>query len=248
MHNYGQRYCPIARASELFAERWTPIIVRNLLLGCSTFGELLEGAPGLSRSVLAQRLKELERNGIVTTAPLPRRRGSRYTLTEAGWELHVVCDALGRWGARWLEAAPKELDPGIVLWAVANCMDGNALPATRVVVRFDIRGHPTFWLLVQQPKAELCRTHPGAEEDLVVTTDHQTLARWHMGDMSLRQATSGGLMTIAGPPRLVRSFARWGGQSPFADVPPSRRRGLQPVDERNSSSARANSRRTASMS
>ena len=220
MHSYGQRYCPVARASELFAERWTPIIVRNLLLGCNTFGALLEGAPGLSRSVLTQRLKELEHHGIVATAPLSGRRGSRYTLTEAGGELYLVLDALGRWGARWLEAAPKDLDPGIVLWAVAKCMDRTALPATRVVVRFDIRRHPRFWLLVQHPEPELCRTHPGADEDLVVTTDDATLARWHMGQVSLRQAIGEGLLTIAGPPRLVRSFARWGGQSPFADVTP----------------------------
>jgi DNA-binding HxlR family transcriptional regulator len=213
MRSYGQRYCPIARASELFAERWTPIIVRNLLLGCSTFGQILEGAPGISRSVLSQRLRELERHGIV------RREARRYVLTEAGWGLHAVCDALGTWGARWLEVAPKELDPGIVLWAVAKCMNRTALPTEQVVVRFDLRGRrERFWLLVRQPEPELCRTHPGFDEDVVVTADPVGLANWHMGRLSLRQATDDGLIAITGPPRLVRAFRSWGGQTPFAPV------------------------------
>lgn len=218
MKEYGQRYCPIARASEVFAERWTPIIVRNLLLGCSTFGEILEGAPGLSRSLLTQRLHELERNGLITRKPHLHRRGSEYRLTTAGLELGAVCDALGRWGARWLEVAPKELDPGIVLWAMAKCMDRSRLPDKRVVVRFDVRGHPRFWLLVQQPEPELCRTHPGAEDDLIVKTDGEHLARWHMGEFSLKQAMRDGLMTIEGPPRLIQALESWGGQTPFADA------------------------------
>lgn len=219
MRTYGQRYCPIARASELFAERWTPIIVRNLLLGCTTFGEILEGAPGISRSLLTQRLRELERHGIVTREDRPRGRGSRYLLTAAGRELHKVCDALGAWGAQWLEVAPRELDPGIVLWAVAKCMDRAKLPDKRVVIRFDLRGFPQrFWLLVQRPEPELCRKHPGFDEDLVVTTAPADLARWHMGEFSLRQATTEGLIAISGPPRLARAFGSWGGQTPFADV------------------------------
>lgn len=220
MKEYGQRYCPIARASEVFAERWTPIIVRNLLLGCSTFGEILEGAPGLSRSLLAQRLRDLERHGLITSHSHPHRRGSQYLLTAAGVELGEVCEVLGRWGARWLEVAPKELDPGIVLWAVAKCMDRACLPDKRVVVRFDVRGFPKFWLLVQQPEPELCRTHPGAEDDLIVHTDAEDLARWHMGEFTLGQAMRQGVMTIEGAPRLVRAFRAWGGQTPFAGVEP----------------------------
>ena len=68
MRTYGQ-YCPIARGAEIFAERWTPLIIRNLHLGCGTFGEILDGAPGLSRTVLAQRLRQLERLGVVESTP-----------------------------------------------------------------------------------------------------------------------------------------------------------------------------------
>src|SRR5512139_3890538 len=99
MKTYGQ-YCPIARASELLAERWTPILVRNLLAGCRTFTELRDGAPGIPKALLVERLALLERSGVVTREPHSRGRGWTYELTEAGRELNAVCDALGTWGAR----------------------------------------------------------------------------------------------------------------------------------------------------
>src|SRR5712671_4815676 len=86
MKRYGQ-YCPIARTSELFAERWTPIIVRNLLTGCRTFAELQAGAPGISKALLAQRLDLLLRAGILTAEPVASGRGRSYALTSKGREL-----------------------------------------------------------------------------------------------------------------------------------------------------------------
>lgn len=219
MRLYGQRHCPIARASEIFAERWTPIIVRNLVLGRSSFGQLLDGAPGISRTLLTQRLRELERFGLLDRQPNPKGHGSLYRLTAAGEGLREVCDALGTWGARWLDAAPAELDPGTVLWSVARSMNSDCLPHDRVVVRFDIRDYTKqYWILIQEQAAELCRKNPGFDEDLIFATEKATLADWHMGRISLQEASRGGLITIAGAPRLVRSFFAWGGQSRFAQV------------------------------
>jgi DNA-binding HxlR family transcriptional regulator len=111
MRTYGQ-YCPIARASEVLAERWTPIILRNLPLGSTTFSEIAAGAPGLSRTLLTTRLRKLERAGVVHTTPSPSGRGSRYHLTEAGQDLAAVMKALGTWGERWTELAPSTSAPG----------------------------------------------------------------------------------------------------------------------------------------
>src|SRR6266487_279678 len=102
MRTYGQ-YCPVARTSELFAERWTPIIIRNLLTGCRTFNEIRQGAPGIPTALLAQRLDTLERCRIVERIPAPSGRGATYELTEMGRELRTVTEAMGQWGARWLE-------------------------------------------------------------------------------------------------------------------------------------------------
>lgn len=220
MSGYRQEYCPIVRASEVLAERWTPIIVRNLLLGCETFGEIAAGAPGISETLLSQRLRSLEQHGIIDRHPNPRGRGSLYRLTPAGRELQDVCDAMGTWGARWLDVAPKNLDPGILLWAIAKTMDRTRLPEQRIVARFDLSDAPKnkYWLLVQRPEPELCRRHPGFEETLIVKTSTGWLTKWHMGQVSLRQALREGTIEINGPASLVREFAACGGQSPFANV------------------------------
>ena len=118
MRTYGQ-YCPIARGAEIFAERWTPLIIRNLYLGCGSFSEILEGAPGLSRTLLSQRLRQLERLGVVESAPKAGGHGHRYQLTTSGHDLFTVCRTLGEWGARWLELAPENAI-SILLQALIN--------------------------------------------------------------------------------------------------------------------------------
>ena len=101
MRTYEQ-YCPIARAAEVFAERWTPLIVRNIHAGSSTYGEILGGLPGMSHTMLTQRLRHLVRAGVVMTAPKESGFGVRYVLTDAGNELWPVLLALGAWGERWV--------------------------------------------------------------------------------------------------------------------------------------------------
>lgn len=142
MRTYGQ-YCPIARASELLAERWTLIIVRNIVLvGCRTFNEIAEGAPGLSRALLSKRLRELERAGVIEIHPKPDGPGSTYEPTEAGRELSAVMLALQQWGSKWVELTPEQAHPGVVLWAWATLyLDRDRLPQRRVLIRFD---YPTL--------------------------------------------------------------------------------------------------------
>jgi DNA-binding HxlR family transcriptional regulator len=222
VRTYGQ-YCPIARASEIFAMRWTPIIVRNLLLGCETFGEIQEGAPGIPRTLLSQRLDLLTHYGIVERARGEHDRGWRYTLTEAGEELASVCDALGAWGARWLEMAPPHLDAHVVVWAICRLAEPEALPARRVVIRFDLLDgrYRRLWLVLAPDAREVCIKPPGFDEDLVVTATSEWLAKWHMGKISLGRAMHEGLIAVEGPRRLVRLLATLG-ISRFATVAPAR--------------------------
>lgn len=216
--DYGQYFCPITRASEIVATRWTPLIIRNLLQGCTTFSEIRDAAPGVPRSLLATRLHQLEMVGVVERRPKPSGQGWLYELTERGRELGPVCDALGTWGQRWLEAAPTPLDPGVLLWAICKSMDRDRLPEETVVVRATFHDVPKrhYWLLVRQPEPEVCRKSPGYVEDLVLATDTESLARWHMGRISLATAIRSGTITIDGPRNLVRSFSSWGGVTPFA--------------------------------
>lgn len=218
MKGYGQ-YCPIARASEVFAERWTPIIVRNISLECHSFNEILRGAPGLSKTLLSDRLRTLQRAGIVDAVENPHGRGSHYYLTEAGQELADVCRSLGRWGQRWMEMELEHMDPVNVLWAKTRSWDLAALPRERVVVRFDVTDFPKpLWILALRTGAELCAKHPGFPEDLIVTADRETLTLWHAGKLPYRAAVKGGRMKLEGPRDLVRTFPEWVPISSFADV------------------------------
>jgi DNA-binding HxlR family transcriptional regulator len=225
MYRYHQQFCPIARASEIFAERWTPIIVRNLLLGCKTFNALAAGAPGISRSVLAQRLRLLEDHGIIEHQAQPRGQRGVYALTASGAELQQVCDALGNWGARWIEAAPEGLDPLIVLWATCRFIDASVFPQARVVVRVNVPDMPRlknlFWLVIQHPEAEVCRKYCGFPDDLVMTTESKWLAQWHMGRISLQAAIRQNVIDIQGAPALINAFTRCGGVTPFASIEPA---------------------------
>jgi DNA-binding HxlR family transcriptional regulator len=222
MRTYGQ-YCPIARGAEIFAERWTPLIVRNLSLGCGRFGEILEGTPGLSRTLLSQRLKQLERLGIVESAAKPAGRGHYYELTPAGHDLFKVCVSLGEWGARWLEIAPENLDPFVALWSMCNALRRDRLPERRVVIQFDFTGRQSperYWLLIEFGDAEICKTYPGLDEDLYITAEAEAFVKWHAGQLSWAAAIRDRRIRLYGPSRLVRGFPTWNARSMFAHIKP----------------------------
>ena len=208
MRSYRE-YCPIARASEILAERWTPLVVRNLLYGCHTFSDIARGVPSMSRSLLIKRLKELQRAGVVVKAD-----DGSYQLTEAGADLAGVIDSLAVWGERWLDVTTEHTDPGFVLWAWARYyVDGEQLPEGRVLVQFEFPEEPPtnrrYWLLAEGGSAELCYSHPGGEPDVFVTATSDAFTRWHLGTLEWRRAVGDGSIAIVGPSRLVRAVPRW---------------------------------------
>ena len=221
---YGQ-FCPIALGAEVFAERWTPIILRNLMVGCERFGAILEGAPGLPRSVLSTRLRRLERDGVVERTV--RAGQPSYRLTECGAELAEVCMALGTWGARWREVRSEHLDPYLAVWTLSTLVTSKVLPRPRVVVRFEVQPHPApyrYWLVADEKEREVCVHDPGFGDDAVVVCDPATLAHWICGRVSVGHAQRTGAMTVTGPPWAVRMLDGWGRLSPFASVSPARAR------------------------
>jgi DNA-binding HxlR family transcriptional regulator len=229
VRTYGQ-YCPIARASELLAERWSFIILRNIvLIGCRTFNEIADGAPGLSRGLLSKRLRDLERAGVVEIRPKPDGPGSTYEPTQAGRELSEVMLALQHWGSQWAELTPEHAHPGVVLWGWVTChLDRGRLPRRRVLVRFE---YPTLsgpgsrgWLLIERGDAEICEKHPGGDEDLVVVvSDPVAFARWDLGELEWSDALRGGAIEVPlGSAASTRSGARLprGRQLPPPEAPP----------------------------
>jgi len=224
MRTYGQ-YCPIARAAEVFAERWTPLIVRNIHAGCGTYGEILAGAPGLSHTLLTQRLRHLTKVGIITSTPKAGGRGVRYTLTEAGGELWPVLLALGAWGERWVELRDEHTNPRFLLWTWATTYLAHAnLPDRRVVVRFELSDRPpgerAIWLVVRPTDAEVCTKPPGYDDDLMVQTTTMTLARWHTKKIEWAEALRSGRIRVTGPRALARMLPTWNlrASTPWTDV------------------------------
>jgi DNA-binding HxlR family transcriptional regulator len=213
MRTYGQ-YCPISRASEILAERWTPLIIRNLLLGCTSFNAVAAGLPGMSRSLLTSRLRQLEDAGVILTRRKEGHRGRVYELTEAGRALWSVIEPMAAWGARWVQLQPEHTDPSFVLWAWVHVhLRRERLPKKRIVVRFTFPDQPTqyrrFWIVFENGDAELCNDPPGFEHDADVVAESEAFTHWHIGRLSWGAALRAGKISATGPSTLVRALPTW---------------------------------------
>ena len=225
MTGYGQ-FCPIAKASEVLAERWTNLIVRELGAGSETFGDLRRGLPLISPSLLSARLKTLEAAGVV--ARTETGASIRYTLTEAGVELKPIILQMGIWGHRWARSrlTPDELDPAMLMWDIHRTMNADYFGDRRTVLHvafgdFDAR-HRRWWLVVQCGDVDVCMKDPGHDVDLTVQTDVRTLTAVWMGDLGLGQALRDRRIRLDGAADLKRDIATWLGRNYFADIPPAR--------------------------
>ncbi len=225
MKSYGQ-FCPIAIAAEIFAERWTPLVLRELNSGSRHFNEIERGLPRIPKSVLAQRLKSLTATGVVE-----RREsaggGIEYLLTPAGKELAQLALLMGDWALRWaeVEIGPHNLEPDMLMWDMRRRIHLDRLPEERVVVRFDLTGEcrNSYWLLLERPDPSLCLTDPGFEVDLFVSADTVALHRVWMGQMDLARALAERQILLDGPSPLQRAFPRWLALGYYATRQPGRR-------------------------
>jgi DNA-binding HxlR family transcriptional regulator len=218
MRGYAQ-YCPVAKASEILGDRWTLLIVREMLGGASGFNELQRGLPGISRSVLTDRMRALERAEVIERRTGPKGRTLEYRLTSAGRDLKPVVQAIGEWGATWsiTEPRPDELDPYLLIVWMARHVDRPRLPPNRTVVQFDFRDpKERYWMVLEPSEVSVCLQHPGFDVDLGVIVDTGTLYRVYLGRAELGGAMRAGRLTMSGPPTLQRGFGQWFTWSAFA--------------------------------
>lgn len=220
MTNYGQ-FCPVAKAMELLDERWTLLVVRELLMGSRHFNDLRRGVPRMSPALLSKRLRSLTQAGVVER----RDHGGRvsYVLTDAGAELRPVVEALGAWGTRWVpELGDQDLDPMLVMWDVHRNLNLDALPDSRTVLHFHFTDVPArvarWWLVVDAGGVDVCDTDPGHPVTATVTAPLRLFVDVWRGEVSWSASTEIGL-TIDAPQWARRALPRWLRLSAFASVP-----------------------------
>lgn len=219
MQKYRQ-YCPVARASEIVADRWTPLILRELTLGSHRFNDIERGLPGISRSLLASRLRHLEDSGVIERLPGVQAKTAEYHLSQAGRELKPVIEALGAWGVRWAFTDPTadELDAGLLVWKIHQRIHREMLPERRTVVEFDFTGTNArrVWLLLERREVSVCVTPPGFDSDLIVRADLAFFYDVWFGRVDYDAALRCGGVVVDGLPALARQLPHWFMWSPMA--------------------------------
>jgi DNA-binding HxlR family transcriptional regulator len=225
MKSYGQ-FCPVAKASELFCERWTPLIIRDLSAGATHFSEIRRGVPLMSQTMLSRRLKQLEAEGVVER----RRNGGKatYHLTPQGLEFVPVIELLGRWGQRWSrrELQEGEIDLGLLIWTLERSVLADAFGPGRTVVRLHLTDQPEgddiYWFVNEKGKCELCVRDPGYEVDLYLACTLPDIIYIVRGDLPLERATSDDRLEVIGEKTFRDRLRDWLNLGPLASIPPAR--------------------------
>ena len=217
------QYCPVTYAADLLADRWTLLILREVVVGGATrFNEIERGLPRVSRSLLAQRLRHLDRIGLIEAVPLAGGRGHEYRPTPAGKEVEPVLQAMGDWAVRWVFGDPRleELDPTFLMWWMSRRVNFDALPTGRTVVRFDLvrPGRSVYWLVLEPGDASVCSTDPGLPVAVHVTADMMAFHRVFAGRITFAEALGDGSVEVVAPSRLARQLPTWFSWSPFYEL------------------------------
>ncbi|WP_455222968.1 winged helix-turn-helix transcriptional regulator [Kaarinaea lacus] len=221
MKSYGQ-FCPVATAAEVIGERWTPLVIRELVSGSQTFNEIRMGVARMSPSLLSSRLKSLEKAGVIQR--VTKGTNVRYELTKAGEELRPVIMALGAWGQRWARSDMSKIhmDPSYLMWDMRRRIEISHFPKRRTVLLFEFSDYTAkqrrWWLVINKGEIDLCRTDPGYDIQLHALGDLRTFTQVWMGDITLQKAVRENKIKITGDSKLKKSMKSWFTLSVVADI------------------------------
>ena len=224
---YGQ-FCPVSKAAEVLGERWTILIIRELLLGSTRFSDLQRALSQISPTLLTKRLNQLQDCGLVIRKTLPKQQRTEYHLTAAGRELLPVVIGLGEWGMKWArgQMSDDELDVELLMHDFSRRIDETQLPGGRHggPVRFHRLAKFAHWWIVleENGERELCVDDPGKEVDIQVRSDLRTMTEIWAGDTEIRAAKKDGRLQLSGNPALIRTLPAWLRIGMFAHVRPHR--------------------------
>jgi DNA-binding HxlR family transcriptional regulator len=219
MYDYGE-YCPIGKAAQVLGERWTLLIIREMLCGVTRFNEFRRYLPRISPSLLNARLHALEQQGLIFKRRRSEMQGYEYCLTDAGRQLEPIIMALGNWASRWVyaEMSEHELNTDVLMRDIQQTLVTANLPAARTVIRFhltDAESMNKWYLVAENGRSELCDEDRALDVDVYVTADKRTLVEVWLGDIEIARACSDGRLKLSGAPALVKNFPHWFSRSPF---------------------------------
>ena len=222
MPEYGQ-FCPVAKATDIIGERWTVLILRELLLGTTRYNDFLRGLSRISPTLLSKRLKMLEEKGLVVRKRPPAGKSHEYHLTACGRELEPLIEYLAVWGMRWArgQMSETELDVEFLMWDLQRRLQIDQLPDGETVLCFtfeDLERFKTWWLVVCEGDVDLCSESPGKDVDLYLSTSVLDLAEVWRGDVPLRTALRQKSIRTHGNTHLARTLQNWMGICLYADI------------------------------
>lgn len=221
MNSYGQ-FCPLAQASQLLCERWTLIIVRELIAGSTRFNQLIKGAPLMSPTLLSTRLKQLAAAGVIEI--IGSKGNYTYNLTSAGLELRPIVELLGAWGHRWARSNLNngDLDAGLLMWDMRRTVDPAVFPSHRIVVQFEYpdapKGARNWWLVSENGEIDLCLNDPGYEVDIVISCSLKTMTEVWICQQEFSDAVRKGEIKVIGNSKLTHKLQDWLRSSPLSKL------------------------------
>ncbi len=225
MTSYGQ-FCPVSKATEIIGEKWTLLILRELLMGTSRFNDFQRAMSRISPTVLNKRLKQLEEKGIVVKKRLSGQKGFEYRLTAMGKELEPIIEQVAIWGQRWArgQMSDDELDVELLMWDIHRRIQTDSLPDGETVLSFnfsDLDNYRKWWLVVSRDDVDLCTEDTGKDVDLYISSDLRTMVEVWQGDRDLKAMLRDERIHAVGSKVLIRSMEDWFGLCAFADVRPA---------------------------
>lgn len=237
MKGYGQ-FCPVAKAVEIVGERWTILVLREIICGSSRFNDIRKGVPLMSPSLLSKRLKELEKFGVIERIVSKGSRATEYRATAAGEEMRPIIIALGLWGQRWVEdrLVSEELDAGVLMWDMRRRIDSAKLPDRRIVLHFLYPDAPTvmqqWWIVIDDHGIDLCYGDPGHEVDLFFTSSLRAMIEVWMGHVELKKSIASGAIEIIGERALINTMPSWFQLNTLVEAARMPDQGSLPVEHR----------------
>ena len=222
---YGQ-FCPIAKATEIVGEKWTILIIREILMGGSRFSQLQRGLTMISPAVLTKRLRGLESVGLIVKKRIPGQRGFEYLPTESCEELLPILIQLGNWGLRWTRQnlCDSDYDVGLLMLYLQRSIVPKALPGDETSIRFhftDLEEMPNWWILVDRDEVDVCTSDPGRDVDVFFTTTVRTMTDVWMEQKTYRAAIKADELSVVGPRALTRNITSWLAGCIFSGLPPA---------------------------